>query len=1058
LTQQDSIPAQGGSATAKDPARTTRSATWDTYMRWNDALSQVFFGSAAAGLPVYLDLERDALTSSARLAAEDKDDSDPADQLVAAVRPTLDKPSDRGGIFASHLRRLSMWRADSGDPPPIIALLAVLTLAAEQMQQGEGLAANNYYDRLMPILEVTTEEDKKRVIRAYRECSYDLWETLNNWLEDLQGERGLPTAYAYSHAHIGRPLSQALIRAADREKLGEFFVELGLEGGTRLAPQDMEALLGEWIARVPSPASHQIRALWRRSGARERITDAACQLLEAWESADVVSSARIVATRDARPPGVRLVALVRTFPVPTLELNVTGPNLGGGRQAALLRPEDDSVVDLPLELEEVSGERWRLLEPERLGPGSLIEGLIRLRVEDVVFERRPKRVVPFKRDDLMQVLAEVERLQLGEDGMVMCQVDLAPLLDEALNGMARPGYERMPRDFEGCPEGWAVFTHVQVLGPLPPESAPWPTDFNCLQPLGTSQLVLAGGLRLPGRVRRWSSLAPPEIRVAAQGADHVSVRVERAATFQARVVELEREFLEPVAILPLDEARLEDGDYEIVASSANGDSAKGQSLGAVRMRLRSGDKESALPTHEAPLARSLARTGLGTQMADVWDGMAPAVRGALIVGDSVATVAEPRGSEVVGIPAWWHARASSDRAPAGMSRQRLPDEIRLPRASADCFMTGAHVLRLPTFEGKASSATIEGVCKHCGLVKRFPARFRARRIRKSADAGRALPDLPRIDVSHVPPVAIESSISPDTVLDALSHDGSGSAAWFEQLALQIEPSQLFADTFLRALDTLGHLEMKRDERSFSVVAWEVSPATLYGLPDETYVLAGHRSRRLLTALTDTINWGGGSIERTSQGSLAPDRIRVRGLGGASADVLAELVSERAGFEVRAATNAGGAMASVLPPLSGLIDALVTQPLPGFRSVRRWDPRTARWIETGDASVPGAYQLRAGFTTYCLRSETDIAKGTMRCADARVVKYASSLELGESLVGYEAASKVLYAPLGADLPGLYGRAAALCSGILPQEDTKQRLVRYQGVPIEVAESLRFALSR
>ncbi len=42
-------------------------------------------------------------------------------------------------------------------------------------------------------------------------------------------------------------------------------------------------------------------------------------------------------------------------------------------------------------------------------------------------------------------------------------------------------------------------------------------------PLVAAQLSLSGGLRLPGRIRRWSSLQPPEIRAVAQDATHVEL-------------------------------------------------------------------------------------------------------------------------------------------------------------------------------------------------------------------------------------------------------------------------------------------------------------------------------------------------------------------------------------------------------------------------------------------------------------------------------------------------------------------------------------------------------
>ncbi len=41
--------------------------------------------------------------------------------------------------------------------------------------------------------------------------------------------------------------------------------------------------------------------------------------------------------------------------------------------------------------------------------------------------------------------------------------------------------------------------------------------------------------------------------------------------------------------------------------------------------------------------------------------------------------------------------------------------------------------------------------------------------------------------------------------------------------------------------------------------------------------------------------------------------------------------------------------------------------------------------------------------------------------------------------------MLYDPLGAELPGLYHRAAVLASGLLPIEDEKHRLIAYRDVP-------------
>src|SRR5207247_1550049 len=100
-------------------------------------------------------------------------DEIPRDGLTQAVRATLNPPDHVAGIFGGHLARLRTWNVDSAEPPPVIALLGVLCLAAEDMREGDGFAANNYYDRLMPLLGVASP-DKNRVINAYRRCSSEL--------------------------------------------------------------------------------------------------------------------------------------------------------------------------------------------------------------------------------------------------------------------------------------------------------------------------------------------------------------------------------------------------------------------------------------------------------------------------------------------------------------------------------------------------------------------------------------------------------------------------------------------------------------------------------------------------------------------------------------------------------------------------------------------------------------------------------------------------------------------------------------------------------------------
>ena len=100
----------------------------------------------------------------------------------------------------------------------------MLSLAAETMHDGEGMRPHNFYGRLAELMDLEGTA-LNRVQNAYRKSvdglpvSALLWESLNDWLEMLEGNRGLPTAFALGHEHIGFPLSQALVRQTDREEI-----------------------------------------------------------------------------------------------------------------------------------------------------------------------------------------------------------------------------------------------------------------------------------------------------------------------------------------------------------------------------------------------------------------------------------------------------------------------------------------------------------------------------------------------------------------------------------------------------------------------------------------------------------------------------------------------------------------------------------------------------------------------------------------------------------------------------------------------------------------------
>jgi hypothetical protein len=726
---------------------------------------------------------------------------------------------------------------------------------------------------------------------------------------------------------------------------------------------------------------------------------------------------------------------LHTFPTLALELNFTGPS-SGSSDIMLELFDADGAVTHNLAIESLTDRRWRLAEPWRIELSSILDGRICLRDSNgMLMERRPRRVVALTHDDLLQVFFEVERLPLGETAMIVCAQEIANSIEEALSVISRPGFKRLPSELPGLPPGWILFTDIQVFTSLPatrPDGSAWEfvNDLNVLRPLASSQLVVEAGLRLPGHLRRWSSLAPPEIRVITDDSGSIKIRISQVRDFGRLIESVDTTFEGSAAIVRLGDHFLPDGDYEIFAWNA----ATEQPIDQVRLRLRSADISSTVELQTPRLPSGDPLWAVGAARFDASD-----------VPEAVELLAPhvplPRRLAPTTVPLWWAARKTANARATRAQRVRLPSV-----ALEDCFRTGRHVIELPKYYGSRSTSgsTVEGVCRQCGIIKRYPAHFRAS---STSSTGQPRYVSPTFDPTRVEPVS-EQVIPPDVALDALCLDRIGNVRALEQVAIQIEPSQLFVDRYFRGLESLGHLEVRREARGLSPTHWEIAATALVQVKAEVFDLVGFRSQTLIALIGQVATEFGVSIERRSQEG-APDRIRFRGCGIELAESIARHIFDETGISPNVNRDAAYSIARSLPQLSLLNVALPRIAMIGYRSVNRWEEEIASWVAVDDASGPGAYQLFSSRSVYCLRDAEDVQNGMMRQADVRLVKHISSSEAGFPLLGYDEETETLYAPLGAGLPGLYSRAAVLASGLLPSDDTEQRCVAYPSVPADLA---------
>jgi hypothetical protein len=262
---------------------------------------------------------------------------------------------------------------------------------------------------------------------------------------------------------------------------------------------------------------------------------------------------------------------------------------------------------------------------------------------------------------------------------------------------------------------------------------------------------------------------------------------------------------------------------------------------------------------------------------------------------------------------------------------------------------------------------------------------------------------------------------------------------------------LFTDTFSRSLEVRGDLEVERGA-DFAPTRWELSPAYLAELATGEFLLTGCWSRDDRDALREQLEKVGGALtsERDRHGLT---RHLVAAVTAADLTCIAATIGT-AGVVPDAAVRLVGA----LPPLSAVEAALPRIPLPGAKRILHFHLESASWVQLPFATEPGAYRLEQAFARIdVFRTPADVEAGTAALATVQLSKHLAARSSGRALLAFSPDQHVLVLPLGADLPGLYGRAAVLCGGRLPTPDEKQRALIYHDVPQRVADALNTLLT-
>lgn len=1035
-------------------------AEWATYARWNSALAAEFFDGRHGGRPVYLDLEDDVLARVAESAGADPSHA-PDEELIRAVRPTLGLTTGTS-LFGYHVKRLIRWqRGDRQSPPPIVGVLAFQSLVAERMRSDEDLSSANYYGRFLQLLDADPNDANLRtkVTRGFAEHAALMWSALNGWLREAPAIRGLPTARSFDRrVYVGLPMSQALVRASDRSAIRQLFSDLGLRPGQTIAIDDMVRLLR--VALPESRVSRGLKTLCRDDHALERVAQVACIELETWSGAvDATASNR----------NMVLTASLRHLPRRILRLGLAiRPPADVGELRPLPGCDEAGHVALggataPIALGEPDDAGWRGVR-SRLSIPDLLVG--RLQVGNAGFQaaRNPRTVVVLGKPADSTQYRETEHVRLGTDHLLLVAEALRARVEAELALVARPGFhvhEALP----GLPDGWVLIEGVEILA----ISNTSDQDLMPLVPLAWTEVVIEGGLRLPGHAT-WHSASPPEVRASAPPGRAVALTIvserklpevtperaldtaaadmpdETASNMASSSEERspERASPEPLPpepvrqfeeclVLQLSDLELPDGDYRVELFDSRHAS---RTLSSTTFRLRSAS--APLSSTQQPLLAYVLEEPLGSLSAKP-DHVG--VRGAMVPdlhvpGDSLPEPL-PRLTGLLSGNSPDDDDEILDDPPAGdIRRSNVPE----------CLLTGGHYFVLPSAPRgrRPREQEYEGECKLCGLEKRFPARPRKHSRRRPGATDR----LSRARL--VPPVRLvepEDPVDYDLILDALCCVGAGTYASLQRIVEQADDRPWAAREIARALVSLGHIDLELDER-LRPRAWSVAPPILVASAAGAF-LAGWRSPELLFALGQVTHTVGSRVEWTSQPG-GPTRV---GLLDAADDLeaIASRVSELVGTTLHVARDAPLRIARALPPLESVRQALPLAPvLPDSVPLQRLNEVSLTWEHVDSLRAPGAY--RAGARP---RLTMHVSEADARISESRLAKWLAVTRT--PLIAYAPDRQRAICHLGTEPPGLYERALVLCSGLLPAR-VDGHLVEYADVPAPVIGALTSRLTR
>lgn len=187
---------------------------FNPYAAWQKVLEEAFFSPAWDGHPVVMYLDDD---EAAALQGQNGLEVPLVEAVRRVIRPDDPKPYESVEKYESS-------KHHDDHAPAVLPLLACSVIAATRMANDGVRRATNYHSHFAQLLGGT---DGALTSAKYRAVA-GMWQRLASWQHQWGAYRGIctipsPGDLPHNQARIGFALSQAILRATDRQQLPKFF-------------------------------------------------------------------------------------------------------------------------------------------------------------------------------------------------------------------------------------------------------------------------------------------------------------------------------------------------------------------------------------------------------------------------------------------------------------------------------------------------------------------------------------------------------------------------------------------------------------------------------------------------------------------------------------------------------------------------------------------------------------------------------------------------------------------------------------------------------------------